>query len=362
MGDQGLYSSKNSTISPTEITLILLLYLIVHKPHLISFYYPIPLGFRSITDNIDHVNLVIRLLIEHGINRGARASGLVKPEVKCNVNFEIKSQFMRELREETFFGNKNEDAHDHIDRVLNIVILFNIPRVSKDAVLLRVFPFTLTRSAKRWVDRLTQGVVNTWDLLKKAFIQRMTPTQALMAIQTIADHSQKWLDGTSSRNISSSSNTDGLTAVIRPHLDKECPLNEEVKQVEEVKYGEFGRPTPFNESNGAKFCVGPPGYYTRIDNQTPYGEKRPNLVETINRCSLIAQEANGRLRSNLTSTKKNYIGVPLFLTRKKEFKKHRPLTAPLRKNVTVVAYAIMKLKVIRKVKTVENEYMFNGRI
>ncbi|GJX11703.1 hypothetical protein Tco_0201562 [Tanacetum coccineum] len=40
-----------------------------------------------------------------------------------------------------------------------------------------------------------------------------------------------------------------------PHLDKECPLNEEVKQVEEVKYGEFGRPAPFNGSNGAKFCV-----------------------------------------------------------------------------------------------------------
>ncbi|GKC06085.1 hypothetical protein Tco_0997695 [Tanacetum coccineum] len=31
-----------------------------------------------------------------------------------------------------------------------------------------------------------------------------------------------------------------------PHLDKECPLNEEVKQVEEAKYREFGRPAPFN--------------------------------------------------------------------------------------------------------------------
>ncbi|GJY93438.1 hypothetical protein Tco_0509220 [Tanacetum coccineum] len=25
------------------------------------------------------------------------------------------------------------------------------------------------------------------------------------------------------------------------HLDKDCPLNEEIKSVEEVKYGEFGR-------------------------------------------------------------------------------------------------------------------------
>ncbi|GKG11095.1 hypothetical protein Tco_0342495 [Tanacetum coccineum] len=84
----------------------------------------------------------------------------------------------------------------------------------------------------------------------------MTPTQALAAIQTLADHSQKWHDGTSSKNVSSNSNTDGLAAIISkldnlghdikklkenvhaiqvgcqigegPHLDKEYPLNEEV--------------------------------------------------------------------------------------------------------------------------------------
>ncbi|GJX43233.1 hypothetical protein Tco_0259909 [Tanacetum coccineum] len=94
------------------------------------------------------------------ILRENQAPSVVKPKIGGNVNFEIKSQFMRELREDTFPGNKNEDAHDHIDRVLNIVSLFNIPGVSKDAVLLRVFPFTLIGSAKRWVDRFTPGAVN----------------------------------------------------------------------------------------------------------------------------------------------------------------------------------------------------------
>nr|GEW49431.1 hypothetical protein [Tanacetum cinerariifolium] len=125
----------------------------------------------------------------------------------------------------------------------------------------------------------------------------------------MADHSQKWRDGTSSTNIRSSSDTNGLAAIISkldnlgrdmkklkenvyaiqvrrqickgPHLDKECPLNEEVKQVEEVKYGEFGRPAPFNETNGSKFHVGPPGYYTRTDNRPPYGEKRLCLEELM---------------------------------------------------------------------------------
>nr|GEV91098.1 reverse transcriptase domain-containing protein [Tanacetum cinerariifolium] len=160
---------------------------------------------------------------------------------------------MRELKEDTFSESKNKDAHDHVDRVLIIVSLFNILEVSQDAVLLHVFPFTLSGFAKRWVNRLTLGAVNTWDLLKKAFIQSdllykcpthditshkkvnifnkglntknhylldlrgpilgMTPNQALMAIQTMADHSQKWHDGTSSKNISSNSNTDGLAVI-----------------------------------------------------------------------------------------------------------------------------------------------------
>nr|GEW50357.1 hypothetical protein [Tanacetum cinerariifolium] len=248
--------------------------------------------------------------------RENQALGVVKLEIEGNVNSEIKSQFMRELREETFSGNKNEDAHDHVDRVLYIVSLFNIPGVSQDAVLLRVILFTLTGTAKRWVDRLTLGVVNTWDLLKKAFSQRycpsyktvkrlkdiynfkqeideslyqawerfndllykfpthdinihqkvnifykvlstlnkqflnsqgpilrMTPTQALTAIQTMADHSQKWHYGILSRSVNNNINTDGLATI-------------EAKQVEETKYREFGRLTLFNGNNGAKYRVG----------------------------------------------------------------------------------------------------------
>ncbi|GJZ28031.1 hypothetical protein Tco_0572678 [Tanacetum coccineum] len=202
------------------------------------------------------------------LSRENQAPGVVKPEIRGNVNFKIKSQFMRELREDTFSGNKDEDAHGHIDRVLSIVGLFNIPGVSKDAVMLRVFPFTLTGAAKRWVDRLAPGIINTYDLFKKAFIQRyyppsmivkkledihnfkqegneslyqvweryndllykcpthdinshqkgpipgMRPAKALTAIQTMADHSQKWQDGTTSRNIRSGSSKDGLAALV----------------------------------------------------------------------------------------------------------------------------------------------------
>ncbi|GJZ78228.1 hypothetical protein Tco_0642900 [Tanacetum coccineum] len=155
---------------------------------------------------------------------------MVKPEIRGNVKIEIKSQFMQKLREETFSGNKNKDAHDHVDRVLNIELS------------------TLGTSLKR--------------LLSKGPIPGKTPTPALTTIQTMANHSQEWHDGTLSKSLSNSNNTDGLAAIVSkldnlgrdmkklkenvhviqvgcqickgPHLDKECPLNEEVKQVEEA--------------------------------------------------------------------------------------------------------------------------------
>ncbi|GKB23574.1 hypothetical protein Tco_0862975 [Tanacetum coccineum] len=177
------------------------------------------------------------------LSRENQALGVVKPEIKGNVNFEIKSQFMRELREDTFFGNKDEDAHDHIDWVLSIVGLFNIPGVSKDAVMLRVFPFTLKPDIPandgwktkppgkhQYLGSPQEG------LYPKGPIPRMRPAEALTEIQTMADHSQKWHDGTTSRNIGSSSSKDGLVGCQiceGPHLDKDCPLNEEVKQVED---------------------------------------------------------------------------------------------------------------------------------
>ncbi|GJV62718.1 hypothetical protein Tco_1473546 [Tanacetum coccineum] len=172
------------------------------------------------------------------LSRESWAPGVVKPEIGGNVNFEIKSQFMRELREDTFSGNKT--------RMLTITLIGSSASlayliflgVSKDAVMLRVFPFTLIGAAKRWVDRLAPGTINTWDLLKRPLSKG-------------------------------------------PHLDKDCPINEEVKQVEEVRYGEFGRTTPFNGNNGGKFRVGPPGYYTKTDNRPLYGKKRQSLEELL---------------------------------------------------------------------------------
>ncbi|GJZ54862.1 reverse transcriptase domain-containing protein [Tanacetum coccineum] len=204
--------------------------------------------------------------------RGTERGLSQKTEIEAIVETLKISQFLRELRCEDTFRKKNDDAYKHDGE-----------------------------RAKRWVDRRPPGTVNSWDLLKMSFIQRyyppsrtakqleeipnfkqegdetlyqawewglepqlldsqgpipdMTPVQALTTIQTMPDQSQKWHDGSSSRNIESSSNSEGIAAIVNKlenlsrdmkklkenvhaiqvgcqnyrgaHLDKDFPLREE---------------------------------------------------------------------------------------------------------------------------------------
>ncbi|GKA72727.1 cysteine-rich receptor-like protein kinase [Tanacetum coccineum] len=264
--------------------------------------------------------------------------------------------------------------------------------------MLRVFPITLMGAAKRWVKRLPPEAINTWDLLKQAFIQRYcppskiakqleeihnfkqegdetlyqaweryndllykcptydlnihqkgpipnkTPGEALEEIQTMADHSQKWHDGSNSRKVSSGS-SDGIAAIANnldslghdmtklkenvhaiqvgcqpcggDHLEKECSLHEDVKSIEEVKYGEFGRSSPNNSRNSAGYHVGPPGYYTRMDDRPPSGERKPSLTEIITKyMEESAKKVEGRAtRTKIGECKAIFTkdGLPLYI-------------------------------------------------
>nr|GEX55420.1 hypothetical protein [Tanacetum cinerariifolium]GEX55422.1 hypothetical protein [Tanacetum cinerariifolium]GEX55426.1 hypothetical protein [Tanacetum cinerariifolium] len=58
--------------------------------------------------------------------------------------------------------------------------------------MLRVFPVTLTGAAKRWVDRLPPGTVNSCDLLKKAFIKRYClPSKTAKQLKDICNFKQE---------------------------------------------------------------------------------------------------------------------------------------------------------------------------
>nr|GEU85735.1 hypothetical protein [Tanacetum cinerariifolium] len=54
------------------------------------------------------------------LNHDDTMRGVKKPEIEGIVDFEIKGQFLKELRDNTFSKNENEDAYEHVGRILEI--------------------------------------------------------------------------------------------------------------------------------------------------------------------------------------------------------------------------------------------------
>ncbi|GKB12240.1 hypothetical protein Tco_0846163 [Tanacetum coccineum] len=161
---------------------------------------------------------------------------------------------------------------------------------------------------------IPSGTINTWDLLEKAFIQRYCPHfKTAKQLEEIHNFKQKGDESMYQawERRTNNGSSDGIAAITSKldslgrdmkklkenahaiqvgcgiyggtHLDKEFPLNEEVKGVEEVKYGEFRRSFPNNGGNGTRYRMGPPRYYTCMENRPPFGEKKPSLEELINK-------------------------------------------------------------------------------
>ncbi|GJS59051.1 hypothetical protein Tco_0653835 [Tanacetum coccineum] len=83
--------------------------------------------------------------------RADYGSRVARPKIEDKDNFELKGQFLKELRSNTFSGSDHEDANEHIEKVLEIVDLIRIPNITIDQVILRVFPMSLTGAASRWM-------------------------------------------------------------------------------------------------------------------------------------------------------------------------------------------------------------------
>ncbi|GJY74202.1 zinc finger, CCHC-type containing protein [Tanacetum coccineum] len=102
-------------------------------------------------------------------------SGFARPKIEDKDNFELKGQFLKELRTNTFSGSDHEDANEHIEKVLEIVNLFHIPNITIDQVMLRAFPMSLTGAVSRWLRNEPTSSVTTWDGRKTKFLNKYCP-------------------------------------------------------------------------------------------------------------------------------------------------------------------------------------------
>ncbi|GKA00373.1 mitochondrial proton/calcium exchanger protein-like protein isoform X1 [Tanacetum coccineum] len=195
-------------------------------------------------------------------------SGVARPKIEEKDSFELKGQFLKELQENIFSGSDNEDANEHIEKVLEIVDLIHVPNITMDQLMLRVFPISLTGAASRWLRNKPTSSIKTWEDLKTKFLNKYCP-----------------LDVNNAKD---------------PHYTKDFPLKEEGKTIEEAYYTQFGRPF-----QGGGYRATAPGYYQRNNANPSYQERRQSIEDTLSKFmseSTKRHEENSNLIKEIRAT------------------------------------------------------------
>ncbi|GJX04471.1 uncharacterized mitochondrial protein-like protein [Tanacetum coccineum] len=232
--------------------------------------------------------------------QGDNGSGVTRPKIDVNDHFELKGQFLKELRDNTFSGSDHEDANEHIKKV----------------------------PASHWLKNKPSGSITTWKDLKAKFLSKYCPpAQTAKKMEDINNFQQEpdetlyqaWERFkellmkcpqhylTDMQETKSTETFDGLAAIQAqlnnlgreikkvnekvyaaqvgceqcqgPHYTKDCPLKAEGKTLEEAYYTQFG--VPFQQ--GGQYRAAAPGFYQRNNANPLYHERRQSMKESLSK-------------------------------------------------------------------------------
>ncbi|GJY85493.1 mitochondrial proton/calcium exchanger protein-like protein isoform X1 [Tanacetum coccineum] len=189
--------------------------------------------------------------------RADYGSGVARPKIEDKDNFELKGQFLKELRSNTFSGSDHEDVNEHIEKVLEIVDLFHTLNITIDQVMLRAFPMSLTGAE---VILFYNGL----ERLDKFLIQEVPYHLRLLLI----------------------------LAAIQAQLNN---LGREIKKVNEKVYA---AQVGCEQCKGGGYRATAPRFYQRNNTNPSYQEQRQSMEETLSkfmRESVKRHEENSNL-------------------------------------------------------------------
>nr|GEV88199.1 reverse transcriptase domain-containing protein [Tanacetum cinerariifolium] len=89
--------------------------------------------------------------------------------------FTIKDNHLTLIKGNQFDGRTKTDPHKHIHEFIRIYDMLKYKDTENEAIHLIMFPLSITREVKTWLDELNEGTIKTWDELRTAFISRFFP-------------------------------------------------------------------------------------------------------------------------------------------------------------------------------------------
>ncbi|CAL1382162.1 unnamed protein product [Linum trigynum] len=97
------------------------------------------------------------------------------PPVAAN-NFEIKPDLVTMIQSNSLFhGVSNEPPTEHVQKFIELAESLKINGVPKDALKLRLFPYSLAGNASRWLNNKSALSITLWEDMLNKFITRYFP-------------------------------------------------------------------------------------------------------------------------------------------------------------------------------------------
>ncbi|GKA64793.1 hypothetical protein Tco_0764500 [Tanacetum coccineum] len=263
--------------------------------------------------------------------RADYGSDIARPKIDDKDHFELKGQFLKELRDNTFSGSDHEYVNEHIEKVLEIVDLFHVPNITQDQEDLKTKFLSKycppARTAKKMEEinnfqqepdeTIYQACKRFKELLMKCPQHYLTETQEVILFYNgleVPNRQILNLKGAIPTKTTADAKPSKHNLIIleeksrrlmkrfmllkwdvrqskRLHYTKDCPLKEEGKTLEEAYYTQFG--TPFQQ--GWQYRAAALGFYQRNNANPSYQERRQSMEESL---SKFISESTKRHKEN----------------------------------------------------------------
>ncbi|XP_047949154.1 uncharacterized protein LOC125194986 [Salvia hispanica] len=105
------------------------------------------------------------------------------PRIDAN-NFELRMPLIQRVEQTPFAGRATEDANRHLSKFVEIANTLKLNGVDDDAIRVRLFPFSLTDSAKEWFECMPREKVSTWKDIVAAFLDKYYPPGIILKLKS----------------------------------------------------------------------------------------------------------------------------------------------------------------------------------
>nr|GEU61168.1 reverse transcriptase domain-containing protein [Tanacetum cinerariifolium] len=121
------------------------------------------------------------------------AEAIMVPSILAE-QFELKHSLINMMTTGQFFRIEKDNPHDHIRWFNKITSTIKYKDVPNSAIKLILFPFSLSGTARRWLEKEPPRSINTWEDLVSKFINEFFPPSRTTNLRIEISNFQQWFD------------------------------------------------------------------------------------------------------------------------------------------------------------------------